>query len=510
MFDELVAETAHTAGADAVAAWARVEAAACARRLTAMVAMLDAAYAADGSAQREQWCLDNWGAVSAAIGAAQHLTAGAASHQLLVAVALRDRLPRVGALFTAGLVGYRLVDTIVGRTALIREAAALRAVDAAMAEDIMEWNPMSIEKTIIAIDALIDRYDPHAVRRTQSRARGREVQLYFDDGSGLAALWGRLFATDAKALDRRLDALAGTVCAHDPRTADQRRADALGALAQGHNRMTCRCDQADCHAANSPAPGGVLIHVVTNQDTLADAEAAATQDAALDGEAPPLFDKPVRELTLTEALVDTDAGEHPATAGALIIGGSFLPGAITRRAALNATIKTIVHPGASPPEPRYRPSAALAQFVRCRDLTCRFPDCDEPADHCDLDHTIPYPHGPTQASNLKCLCRKHHLLKTFWAWRDEQHPDGSIVWTAPSGQTYTTHPGSRLFFPALCQPTAPLILTDASPTAVEHSSLTMPLRKTIRTQARAQRIHHERRLNKAIVEQVARESIPPF
>lgn len=35
-----------------------------------MVAMLDACQAADGSAEREQWYLDNWGAVCAEIGAA--------------------------------------------------------------------------------------------------------------------------------------------------------------------------------------------------------------------------------------------------------------------------------------------------------------------------------------------------------------------------------------------------------------------------------------------------------
>ena len=53
-------------------------------------------------------------------------------------------------------------------------------------------------------------------------------------------------------------------------------------------------------------------------------------------------------------------------------------------------------------------------------MTCRFPGCDEPAHHCDIDHTIAYPAGPTQASNLKCLCRKHHLLKTFGGWHDQQ------------------------------------------------------------------------------------------
>ncbi|HET6737195.1 MAG TPA: DUF222 domain-containing protein, partial [Mycobacterium sp.] len=88
MFDQLVAAAEPTRGAGAVGAWARVENAACARRLSAMADVLEARMAADGSADREQWCVDNWDAVAAEIGAAQNVSAGVASHQLLVAQAL--------------------------------------------------------------------------------------------------------------------------------------------------------------------------------------------------------------------------------------------------------------------------------------------------------------------------------------------------------------------------------------------------------------------------------------
>ena len=120
-----------------------------------------------------------------------------------------------------------------------------------------------------------------------------------------------------------------------------------------------------------------------------------------------------------------------------------------------AKMVPIVHPGTKPPEGRHIPSAVLATFIRCRDMTCRFPGCDEPAHHCDIDHTIAYPTGPTQASNLKCLCRKHHLVKTFGGWHERQLPDGTVIWTSPQGHTYTTHPGNRILFPSLCRPTAP-------------------------------------------------------
>jgi hypothetical protein len=64
---------------------------------------------------------------------------------------------------------------------------------------------------------------------------------------------------------------------------------------------------------------------------------------------------------------------------------------------------------------------------------------------------------PAQERSLKCLSgsRCHHLLKTFWGWLDRQLPDGTVIWTSPNGQTYTTTPGSAILFPSLCRPTAP-------------------------------------------------------
>jgi hypothetical protein len=92
------------------------------------------------------------------------------------------------------------------------------------------------------------------------------------------------------------------------------------------------------------------------------------------------------------------------------------------------------------------------------------------------------------------------LLKTFWTgakgWRDKQLPDGTVIWTAPTGQTYTTRPGSRLLFPSLCMPTGEL---PSLPTAYRPSrdcGLMMPLRRRTREQDRAHRIEAERRENR--------------
>jgi hypothetical protein len=146
MFDSLVATADGTCGAGAVGAWARVENAACARRLASTADMLEARLAADGSAEREQWCVDNWDAVAAEVAAAQNVSLGVASHQLMVAMALRERLPRVAEVFTAGQISYRLVSAIVARTRLVQDPDARAQVDAALAAEVAGWGGLSVAK----------------------------------------------------------------------------------------------------------------------------------------------------------------------------------------------------------------------------------------------------------------------------------------------------------------------------------------------------------------------------
>ena len=95
---------------------------------------------------------------------------------------------------------------------------------------------MSLDKTDQAIDALIHRHStPTRCAAPKARPAAALSRCGLDDDSGVATLWASLFATDAKALDERLDALAATTCGADPRTPDQRRADGLGALAHGQS-----------------------------------------------------------------------------------------------------------------------------------------------------------------------------------------------------------------------------------------------------------------------------------
>jgi hypothetical protein len=494
MFDSLVAATGGTSGADAAGAWARVENAACARRLAATADLMEARRSAIDSAERDQWCFDNWDAVAAEVAAQQNVSQGVASHQLLVAMALRERLPRVAEVFATGAISYRLVSAIVARTRLVSDAEARTQLDAAIAAEVAGWGGLSVAKAEAAIDWWVDRFDPAALRRTEHASRGRHLDVIAaEDGSGLSYLEGKLFVHDGEALNQRLREMAHGVCADDPRTVDQLRADAMAALGRRED-LSCACGNPACEAAGNTGPGATVVHVIAEERSLAD-----DTPVQLDGEAPPrpALDKPLREMTIAEAAqaFAPEPDNGPAQRNpAVVIGGGIMPAPLlAAKVAATATIRPLIHPGDAPPEPRYVPSRKLADFVRCRDLTCRFPGCDEPAYRCDLDHTIPYPVGPTCASNLACLCRKHHLLKTFCGWLDRQLPDGTIIWTAPGGQTYTTCPGSRLLFPTLCKPTAPVVLPAV---ALEVATgLTMPRRTRTREQNRQRGIQAERARN---------------
>jgi hypothetical protein len=78
--------------------------------------------------------------------------------------------------------------------------------------------------------------------------------------------------------------------------------------------------------------------------------------------------------------------------------------------------------------------------VKERDRHCLFPHCAVDAERCDIDHIDAYvedgPPGQTRPGNLACLCRRHHLLKTFGGWTYVRARDGTFVWRSPMGTIY--------------------------------------------------------------------------
>jgi hypothetical protein len=98
--------------------------------------------------------------------------------------------------------------------------------------------------------------------------------------------------------------------------------------------------------------------------------------------------------------------------------------------------------GPPPPTDAYEPTDRQRAFVITRDQRCRFPNCGQRVGWADLDHVTAHAcGGATNCTNLCCLCRSHHRLKTFaHGWHFRMDDDGTLHVTTPSGVTRTTRP----------------------------------------------------------------------
>ncbi|OBB34155.1 hypothetical protein A5792_08560, partial [Mycolicibacterium peregrinum] len=388
---------------DKISGAARAESAAIAGRLAA-IGELDSRRELE-LAESIFWTTDPFEEVSAEISAALRISRGRAGTQIHHARVLRDKLPLVAARFAVGDIDYRIVRMIIARTGIV-DPAVWVGLDEELAARAHKWMRLSERQLRDRVDQWIAKLDPNGVRVPPPIDDGRFVQVEASS-PGMTSIWANIHAADGVALNQRLDAVADTVCAHDPRTREQRRADAVGPVARLESHMPCLCRREDCPATqHRAAADAAVVHVLADQ---------ATVNGTCD-----------------------DPG--------YLVGHGILPAESVRDLAATSKVKPVRMPAtaaepetATAGEPQYRPSVALSEFIHWRDLTCRFPGCDAPAERCDIDHTAPWPAGPTHPSNTKLFCRAHHLVKTFCpGWSDRQHPDGTIEFTTPTGHTHVT------------------------------------------------------------------------
>ncbi|WP_306361539.1 DUF222 domain-containing protein [Nocardia sp. CC227C] len=163
------------------------------------------------------------------------------------------------------------------RLPVTRRAFAHGRIDLARARAIHDTLVNTPDDTVTALEETVvaraERCDPARLRRGirkklletdpagQSRRRqDAERERYVavraaDDGTAL--LDAVLPAAGGGTLYERLREMAITqCCAADPRTMNQRRADALVALADGSGQLTCGCDTPDCSRRDQPGYPG--------------------------------------------------------------------------------------------------------------------------------------------------------------------------------------------------------------------------------------------------------------
>ncbi|WP_285616751.1 HNH endonuclease signature motif containing protein [Kineosporia sp. NBRC 101677] len=372
------------------------------------------------------------------------------------------------------------------------------------------------------IDRLLLQLQPDAGTQAHEEARRSRHVRFEALADGMALITAMVPADIAQLLHGFLDAAADAARdraqeegAPDPRTHDQRCADALAALVQAvTNGMPIPlADDADAEAADTDTAATQTaatgeVTATTTYDVPASTSATSTRSQAESAE--PADAESVSRPTSVHAsiakawqqILALNGGNSRKTllnvtiTDASLLGLDNTPGllhghgpiaaSLARRLGIKpAQVNFIILPGACahpdahnshqpgsgegvtseelcpagldhslPGIRRYRPGQALTNALTSLYPTCVFPGCTTPATRCDLDHLKPFGLGGMSCiCNMRPACRPHHRLKTFGGWTARaSRPDEPF----PFGSTvWTTPDGTQHHTPPPCLPGMP-------------------------------------------------------
>jgi hypothetical protein len=332
---------------------------------------------------------------------------GAAREKVRVARALGG-LPLISASMRKGEISFSKVR------ALTRVATA--ATEAELLDLARAGTAMHVERLVRAwrrVDRLAE------MEHEERRQLGRSLSVHTDE-DGMVVVRGRLTPEAGAALLRALDAAGEKLyedrrgrrgAADDDSTAEQRRADALGLVAE--SALAGGLD---------PGTRGERYQVVVHVDAQALPAGSEQGESALeDGQ---------HVTAETSRRLACDAAKVVMTHGADGQDGS-------KRRVLDIGRRTRTVP------------PALRRALAHRDRGCRFPGCGLRL--CDAHHVEHWADGgETKLHNLIQLCRRHHRAV---------HEEGFTVELTASGEARFRRPGGRVIEEA---PALPAIAGDAA------------------------------------------------
>ncbi|WP_063628977.1 HNH endonuclease signature motif containing protein [Amycolatopsis taiwanensis] len=293
-----------------------------------------------------------------------------------------------------GEIDLRTATKVCEVTALLSDEQA-REVDERIAGRVAGKDSERVRR--IARDAVC-AVDPDGyAERAKKRRKDRRVELIHAE-DGMASLFAYLPAEIASAIYAKVDGIAHKLKTKDEnRTLDQIRADVLTDLALGK------------HEGLPRVVAQVYIHVPIDA-----ALGITSKGCELEGHGP------IPGEIACEIMRDRNS--------------------VWRKVTCDPVSGAVLDVGRT----RYRPPAALDEFVRVRDRECRVPGCRRPAQRSDVDHHRDFrrgKNGRTAHDNLICLCRNHHALKDAPGW--SFHLDGEagkLTVMTPAGRAHTTRP----------------------------------------------------------------------
>jgi len=333
-------------------------------------------------------------------------TRRAAEHIVELATGLRAHPPLADAM-ASGALSARKAQVLLQETDHLPGRLTAAVLDRVLV-GAEERTVPQLRRDVRAAELALDAEAADLRHRSARAERGVRMVPAPDAMAWIHAL---LPAVDATTVMTAIGALADRRETGEERTADQRRADALTALAHRVLDSGGDLDGLPLPRRQRRRPH---LEVTVSAGTLRSADCA-------DGVAHLAGYGLVPFCAVAGVVEDADVRVLRVDAEGVAIGGAD-------------------------PTDGYRPSAELVREVVARDRTCRFHGCSVAAERCDIDHVAPFDpdrpaHLQTVASNLQALCRHHHRLKTHGGWYASRDPiSGATLWRSPTGRIHIVSP----------------------------------------------------------------------
>jgi hypothetical protein len=463
--------------AGVIAAWDRIEAHACARKHAAVAEFIrrrpEPGCAPEGPAEMpaiwEEFAVDELRLVLA-----EHR--GIAEGMLRLAHDLEVKLPGTRAAFRDGLLRESKVQAIAAAAVMLDPAEA-RAAEAKVLDRAGRLTPGALRAAIAR--AVMEVAPEKARKRREQAARDARVQRWAED-SGNAALMGRELPPDeVLAANQRITAWARELKAAGlDGDMDVLRARAYLDLLLGKDSRPRRDGPSGAEPAQPGAgpAGSGFAGKVTLTIPLATLTGLADRPGEIAGIGPvdpwlarDLARAAARNAKTTWCVTVTDQDGHAVGHGCARSqprshrnrdGPGFAFTAAEEHSPPSGYGTWHLSTGAGGPDlivtldpittencdhrlaaRGHDPGVKLRHLAQVRHATCTGPACRRPASTCDFEHNVPY-----EAGGRTCLCnggpkcRHDHQVKQHPKWTVDQLPEGTFLWTTPSGRHYTTEP----------------------------------------------------------------------
>jgi hypothetical protein len=299
---------------------------------------------------------------------------------------------------------------------------------------------LSLSDTTVAVREWVARAeahqspDPAGLGEVETRPAELFLARSIDDGGMVNA---SLDPTTTTLVETALRVAERPNGPGEVRTAAQRRAEALGAIARSY---------LDHHERRDARPGRQHPHVLVVVD-LPDLYAACLRGAGITDAAELDAHVAANQLSAVEAAFMRDALVHASGDLRTLDGHRLQASTVTELFGPGTTMARLLTARGQVLDHGRSVRLAgptLRDAVLARDGTCRYPGCHSPAVWADTHHVRHWRRGgSTSVTNLVALCGGHHGLVHSKGWDLSVAADGTVTFVDPAGAELRSPPPRR-------------------------------------------------------------------